>query len=121
MAGHLGDNASNSHLTRLCDPDPKPWPEVLRPLSKLFPASLPVRWAATPSPGVSSPWRRPAVRGHAWFPRRGNAGHILGFIVFLVAFLWAFAARSVARVWLVLAGGGALMAGAAWLLQRALL
>jgi hypothetical protein len=48
-------------------------------------------------------------------------GTILGFIVFLVAFLWAFAARSVLRVWLVLAGGGALMAGAAWLVQRALL
>ncbi|MES2532349.1 MAG: iron uptake protein [Pseudomonadota bacterium] len=49
------------------------------------------------------------------------AGYILGFIVFLVVFLWAFAARSVARVWLVLAGGGALMTGAAWLMQRALL
>ena len=48
-------------------------------------------------------------------------GYILGFIVFLVAFLWAFAARSLARVWLVLAGGGALMTGAAWLVQRALL
>lgn len=48
-------------------------------------------------------------------------GTILGFVVFLVVFLWAFAARSVLRVWLVLAGGGALMAGAAWLVQRALL
>lgn len=48
-------------------------------------------------------------------------GYILGFIVFLVVFLWAFAARSLARVWLVLAGGGALMTGAAWLVQRALL
>ncbi|CAN5223476.1 hypothetical protein BH10PSE18_BH10PSE18_34050 [soil metagenome] len=48
-------------------------------------------------------------------------GYILGFIVFLVVFLWAFAARRLARVWLVLAGGGALMTGAAWLVQRALL
>ncbi|AVS73753.1 iron uptake protein [Paracidovorax cattleyae] len=48
-------------------------------------------------------------------------GYILGFLAFLVAFLWAFAARSLARVWLVLAGGGALMTGAAWLVQRALL
>ena len=48
-------------------------------------------------------------------------GTILGFLVFLVVFLWAFAARSVVRVWAVLAGGGALMAGAAWLVQRALL
>ena len=48
-------------------------------------------------------------------------GTILGFVVFLVVFLWAFAARSVLRVWGGLAGGGALMAGAAWLVQRALL
>lgn len=48
-------------------------------------------------------------------------GYILGFIIFLVIFLWAFVARSVARVWLVLAGGGALMTGTAWLVQRALL
>jgi len=48
-------------------------------------------------------------------------GTILGFIVFLVVFLWAFAARSVLRVWGVLAGGGALMAGGAWLVQCALL
>lgn len=47
--------------------------------------------------------------------------YILGFIIFLVIFLWAFAARSVARVWLLLAGGGALMTGTAWLVQRALL
>ena len=48
-------------------------------------------------------------------------GVIVGFLVFLVAFLWAFCAASVARVWLVLAGGGALMTGAAWLVQRAIL
>ena len=46
---------------------------------------------------------------------------ILGFLVFLVVFLWAFAARSVLRVWLVLAGGGALMVGGASLVQHALL
>ena len=48
-------------------------------------------------------------------------GGILGLLLFLVVFLWAFAAPSVARVWLVLAGGGAVMTGAAWLVQRALL
>lgn len=48
-------------------------------------------------------------------------GYILGFIVFLVVFLWAFVAASVGRVWVVLAGGGALMTGAAWLVQRALI
>ncbi len=47
-------------------------------------------------------------------------GYILGFLIFLVAFLWAFCAESVGRVWLVLAGGGALMTGAAWLVQQAL-
>jgi len=45
---------------------------------------------------------------------------MLGLLLYLTAFCWAFAARSVPRVWLVLAGGGALMAGAAALVQRAL-
>jgi len=44
--------------------------------------------------------------------------YLLTFLVFLAVFLWAFAARSVTRVWIVLAGGGALMSGLAWLLQR---
>ena len=47
-------------------------------------------------------------------------GYIVGFMVFLVAFLWAFSAASLRRVWLVLAGGGALMAAAASLVQQAL-
>ena len=45
---------------------------------------------------------------------------ILGFLVFLGLFLWAFAAQSLWRVWLVLAGGGGLMAAAASLVQRSL-
>ncbi|WP_406622451.1 iron uptake protein [Acidovorax sp. SDU_ACID1] len=45
---------------------------------------------------------------------------ILGMLVYLVAFLWAFAARSLARVWIVLAGGGAFMAAAASVLQGVL-
>lgn len=44
--------------------------------------------------------------------------YLLAFIVFVAAFCWAFAAESLARVWGVLAGGGALMTGAAWLLVR---
>ncbi|MFY3386115.1 iron uptake protein [Paracidovorax sp. MALMAid1276] len=48
-------------------------------------------------------------------------GYIVGFIVYLLAFLWAFTAARVAHVWAVLVGGGALMTGAAWLVQRALL
>lgn len=47
--------------------------------------------------------------------------YILGFLVLLVAFLWAFCSASLWRVWLVLAGGGALMAGAASLVQHTLL
>lgn len=46
---------------------------------------------------------------------------ILGLLLFLAAFLWAFAARSLLRVWIVLVGGGALMAGLAHAVQRALL
>lgn len=50
-----------------------------------------------------------------------SLSYILAFLIFLIAFLWAFAATDLARVWLVLAGGGALMTGAAWLVQRALI
>ena len=46
--------------------------------------------------------------------------YLLAFIVFLTAFCWAFAAASLARVWAVLAGGGLVMTGAAWLLARTL-
>ncbi|MFT4101506.1 MAG: iron uptake protein [Burkholderiaceae bacterium] len=46
---------------------------------------------------------------------------MLGMLVFLIVFLWAFAARGMVRVWLVLLGGGALMAGAATLLQSRLI
>jgi len=45
---------------------------------------------------------------------------LLAFLFFLGAFLWAFAARSLARVWLVLAGGGLAMTAAAWALQNQL-
>lgn len=47
-----------------------------------------------------------------------TAAYLLAFLVFLGVFLWAFAAASLARVWAVLAGGGALMTGAAWMLTR---
>jgi hypothetical protein len=43
---------------------------------------------------------------------------LLAFLVFLICFCWAFVAKSSARVWAVLAGGGALMTGAAWVLSR---
>ena len=42
----------------------------------------------------------------------------LGFLVFVTSICVAFAASSLARIWAVLGGGGALMTGAAWLLLR---
>ena len=45
---------------------------------------------------------------------------LLAFLVFLGVFLWAFAAASLARVWMVLLGSGAAMTAAAWALQRSL-
>lgn len=54
----------------------------------------------------------------------GDAAQLFGlvaFLVFLTALCWAFVARSWLRVWAVLGGGGALMAGAAWLLSRTLI
>jgi hypothetical protein len=42
--------------------------------------------------------------------------YLLAFLVLLVVFCWSFVAASLARVWLVLAGGGAAMTAAAWLL-----
>jgi hypothetical protein len=43
---------------------------------------------------------------------------LFAFLIFLGAFLWSFATASIARVWLVLAGGGALMTAVAWYVQR---
>ena len=45
---------------------------------------------------------------------------MLAFLLYVTVFCWAFATRSLARVWAVLAGGAALMAGAASLLQMTL-
>lgn len=57
-----------------------------------------------------------AVAGGMPFDRARTLMYLLAFLVFLCAFLWAFTAARVRTVWLVLAGGGALMTGAAWLL-----
>ncbi|HKP64750.1 MAG TPA: hypothetical protein VJV78_48770 [Polyangiales bacterium] len=43
-----------------------------------------------------------------------------GLLVFIASLCAAFATASLLRVWTVLAGGGALMTCAAWLLLRAL-
>ena len=45
---------------------------------------------------------------------------LLALPVFLPLFLWTFASRRQPHAWAVPGGGAALMAGAAWLLQRAL-
>ncbi len=49
-----------------------------------------------------------------------HLSYIIGLLVFLAAFLLAFAARSLPKVWLVLAGGGAVLAIGATLLQTQL-
>lgn len=46
---------------------------------------------------------------------------LIAFLVFLSLFLWTFAAASMIRVWLVLAGGATLMMAMALLLQNSLL
>jgi len=43
---------------------------------------------------------------------------LLAFVVFLICFCWAFTARSVVRVWLVLALGATAMAGLGWLVSN---
>lgn len=47
-----------------------------------------------------------------------HLGSMLAFLIYLVAFCWAFVTRSLARAWVALGGGGALMAAAASLLQH---
>ncbi|MCP5198116.1 MAG: iron uptake protein [Gammaproteobacteria bacterium] len=54
------------------------------------------------------------------FHEAEQAAMLLAFIVLLIAFLWAFAARSLARIWTVLGVGAVLMSMAAWGLQCAL-
>lgn len=46
---------------------------------------------------------------------------MLALLVFLSMFLWTFATSSLLRVWTVLAGGGAAMTAAAWMVQRSLI
>ncbi|MBN6151587.1 iron uptake protein [Xanthomonas sp. AmX2] len=47
-------------------------------------------------------------------------GAVAGLLAYLVAFLWAIAARRLARVWAVLLGAGALMAAGASYVQSLL-
>lgn len=50
-----------------------------------------------------------------------TALQLIGFLLFLALFLWAFAARSLIQVWLVLFGGGGLLTAGAWALQAQML
>jgi hypothetical protein len=54
------------------------------------------------------------------FHEATDLASMLGFLVFLAAFCFAFIAARLARVWTVLAGGGALMSLAGWWLSRGL-
>jgi hypothetical protein len=54
------------------------------------------------------------------FEEARTLAYLLAFLVFLFCFCWAYVASSLARVWIMLAGGGAAMTGAAWLLARSL-
>ena len=47
--------------------------------------------------------------------------NILGFLLYLIIFLWTFATANVNRAWLILVGGGLLMTGAGALIQQSLL
>lgn len=47
--------------------------------------------------------------------------NLLAFALYLGLFLWAFAARRLMVVWVVLAGGALTMTGAAWAIQKAVL
>jgi len=60
------------------------------------------------------------VAAGAEFHDAEHLAYLVGMLVFLIAFLAAFAARSLRRAWIVLAGGGALMAAGASLLQSQL-
>ncbi len=46
-----------------------------------------------------------------------SLSNIVALLAFVIVFCWAFMARSLPKVWLILAGGGAAMAAVASLLQ----
>lgn len=85
------------------------------------------RIAAALLGGYAFTWGFMALVIAAWFAA-GLEFHdgemlaaMLGFLLFLVVFLWAFAARSQARVWIVLLVGAGVMTGLAFWLQAGIL
>ncbi len=97
---------------------------TLRPPSRL---SIALRIAAALPGAYAFTWGAVALGTAALvgagmdFHEAEHAALLPAFIVFLVAFLWSFAGRSLPLIWAVLAGGGAAMTLGAWLLQRSLL
>lgn len=96
------------------------------PSNPLRPLPLASRIAAAILGGYAFCWGFVAL-GLAGFYAAGMPFHdaeqlsaILGVLLFLVVFCWTFAARRVGRVWLVQLAGGASMAAAAALIQRAM-
>lgn len=49
-----------------------------------------------------------------------SLGSIIGFLIYLTVFLWAFASSNLKSVWLLLVGGGALLTVSASLIQSLL-
>ncbi len=90
-------------------------------LSRLTPV---LRIAAAVFGGYALAWgliacATPALYGAGMaFHDAEHLAAIVALLVYLVAFCWAFVARSLARVWIVLAGGGAMLAAAGSLIQH---
>lgn len=90
------------------------------------PVALTARTLLAVVGGYGLCWGVVALCAAATFPlgaefHDGEAlGSILALIIYPVAFLWAFAVRSLWRAGMVLVGGGALMAAAASLIQMSL-
>ncbi|MFO6419027.1 iron uptake protein [Hylemonella sp. W303a] len=91
-----------------------------------LPLSMLSRFAAALLGGYAFCWGVIALCAAAAFPLGAEfhdgemLGLILALLLYPVAFLWAFAARSLWRVGAVLVGGGALMAVAASVIQSTL-
>jgi len=55
------------------------------------------------------------------FGEAQTLAYLLAFLVFVICFCWAFTARSVARVWLVLALGAVVMSAMGWLASSSMI
>ena len=93
------------------------------PASRPTPAQIALRIAAAVLGGYALCWGFTALATAGLYALgmvlrdAEQLASMLALLLYLVAFLWAFTARSALRVWAVLAGGGATMAVAASLLQ----